>query len=56
MNHSPPKKTLGELLVERVDFFFFLTPLKRHDKLVNKADSIYSYPLYTWVKNTAVEE
>lgn len=55
MNHSPPpppKKT--PFGVEIVDFFF--TPLKHQDKLVNKADSIYSYLLYTWVKNTAVEE
>lgn len=53
MNRSPKRNLFG-FLAEIVDFFF--TPLKHQDKLVNKADSIYSYLLYTWVKNMAVEE
>lgn len=53
MNHSQ-NPFWGELSVEIIDFF--LTPLKHQDKLVNKADSIYSYLLCPWVRNTAVED
>lgn len=52
MNHSPPpqKKPFGGA-VGWDSWFFFFTPLKRQYKPVNKADSIYSYLLYTGVKN-----
>lgn len=52
-SQPPQKNLLGELLVE---ILFFFTPLKHQDKLVNKADNIYSCVLYTWVKNMAVGE
>lgn len=52
---SQPKPFFGGNFQLR-SLIFFLTPLKHQDKLVNKADSIYSYLLCPWVRNTAVED